>query len=450
MLNIWTKTLDRLENLINKHSFNTWLKPTKFQSYDGKILRIEVPNKFFKSWLMENYHKLILENVRTLSNDITEIEYTITNESDPESHTHNPLKTKEPSSKMAVQLKLKDSFSSANLNPKYTFNKFVVGSCNQFAQAASKAVAEHPSLTYNPLFIYGGSGLGKTHLLHAIGHYILENFDNTNVLYIQSEKFTNELINSIRYDRMDLFRSKYRNIDVLLIDDIQFIAGKERTEEEFFHTFNSLFESHKQIVISSDSSPKEIPTIEERLRSRFEWGLIADIQPPELETKVAILFKNAEINNVDLPNEVAFFIANNIKSNIRELEGSLIKLIAFSSLTGSPINLDMSKQVLKDILNPKENKIGIEDIQKVICKFYEIKLSELKSKTRSRHIAFPRQIAMFLARKLTDKSLTQIGQFFGGKDHTTVMHACEKIEVMLESNFDLRQNVNKIIDMIRR
>jgi chromosomal replication initiator protein len=450
MYNIWIKTLNRLENLINKHSFNTWLRPTKFKFFDGETLKVEVPNKFFKSWLLENYHNLILENLRSITNNATEIEYLISNESDYGDSASFLLNKNETSSKTPVQLNLRDTNSSANLNPKYTFNKFIVGSCNQFAHAASKAVAEHPSLTYNPLFIYGGVGLGKTHLLHAIGHYILKNFDNMNVLYIQSEKFTNELINSIRYDRMDLFRSKYRNIDILLIDDIQFIAGKERTEEEFFHTFNSLFESHKQIVITSDSSPKEIPTIEERLRSRFEWGLIADIQPPELETKVAILFKKAEINNMDLPTDVAFFIANNIKSNIRELEGCLIKLIAFSSLTGTSINLEMSKEVLKDILYPKENIIYIDDIQKTICKFYNIKLSDLKSKTRSRHIAFPRQIGMFLSRKLTEKSLTQIGQSFGGKDHTTVMHACEKIENLIENNFDLRQNVNKIIEMVRK
>ncbi|MGA1843505.1 MAG: chromosomal replication initiator protein DnaA [bacterium] len=449
MENIWTKTLDLLENQINKHSFNTWLSPTRFKLYDGKTLTIEVPNKFFKSWLLENYHKLILENLRSITNGHTEIEYLISNDSTFEVEQETPSAKKESPSKPPVQLTFKDH-AAANLNPKYTFNKFVVGSCNQFAHAASKAVAEHPSLTYNPLFIYGGVGLGKTHLLHGIGHYILDNFKNLNVLYIQSEKFTNELINSIRYDRMDLFRSKYRNIDILLIDDIQFIAGKERTEEEFFHTFNSLFETHKQIVISSDSSPKEIPTIEERLRSRFEWGLIADIQPPELETKVAILFKKAEINNIDLPNDVAFFIANNIKSNIRELEGCLIKLIAFSSLTGSPISLDMSKEVLKDILNPTENIIYVENIQKVICKYYNIKLSELKSKIRSRHISLPRQIAMFLARKLTDKSLIQIGQYFGGKDHTTVMHACEKIEALLETDFELRQNINKQIEMIKR
>jgi len=449
MSNIWIETLDLLENQINKHSFNTWLSPTRFKLYDGKTLTIEVPNKFFKSWLLENYHKLILENLRSITKGHTEIEYLISNDSSFEVEQCAALLRNESSSKGPVQLTLKDH-ASANLNPKYTFNKFVVGSCNQFAQAASKAVAEHPSLTYNPLFIYGGGGLGKTHLLHAVGHYILDNFTNLNVLYIQSEKFTNELINSIRYDRMDLFRSKYRNIDILLIDDIQFIAGKERTEEEFFHTFNSLFETHKQIVISSDSSPKEIPTIEERLRSRFEWGLIADIQQPELETKVAILFKKAEINNIDLPNDVAFFIANNIKSNVRELEGCLIKLIAFSSLTGSPINLDMSKEVLKDILNPAENIIYIENIQKILCKYYNIKFSELKSKTRSRHIALPRQIGMFIARKLTDKSLVQIGQYFGGKDHTTVMHACEKIDALLETDFELRHNINKLIEMIKR
>jgi len=449
MSNIWIKTLDLLENQINKHSFNTWFSPTRFKLYDGKTLTVEVPNKFFKSWLLENYHKLILENLRSITNGHTEIEYLISNDSSFEVEQCTPSLKNESSLKAPVQMTFKDH-SSANLNPKYTFNKFVVGSCNQFAHAASKAVAEHPSLTYNPLFIYGGVGLGKTHLLHAVGHYILDNFTNLNVLYIQSEKFTNELINSIRYDRMDLFRSKYRNIDILLIDDIQFIAGKERTEEEFFHTFNSLFETHKQIVISSDSSPKEIPTIEERLRSRFEWGLIADIQPPELETKVAILFKKAEINNIDLPNDVAFFIANNIKSNIRELEGCLIKLIAFSSLTGYSINLDMSKEVLKDILNPAENVIFIENIQKILCKYFNIKFSELKSKTRSRHIALPRQIGMFIARKLTDKSLVQIGQYFGGKDHTTVMHACEKIEALLETDFELRQNINKLIEMIKR
>ncbi len=317
---------------------------------------------------------------------------------------------------------------STMLNPKYTFDSFVIGNSNRFAHAASLAVAESPAKAYNPLFIYGGVGLGKTHLMHAIGHYILHNNPKSQVVYVSSEKFTNELINSIKDDKNVEFRNKYRNIDILLVDDIQFIAGKERTQEEFFHTFNALYEANKQIIISSDRPPKEIPTLEDRLRSRFEWGLIADIQAPDFETRMAILKKKADVEKLNIPNEVMVYIATKIKSNIRELEGALIRIVAFSSLTNKEISVDLASEALKDIISSKQTRqVTIDIIQEVVANYYNLKIEELKSARRTRNIAFPRQIAMYLSRKLTDMSLPKIGEEFGGRDHTTVIHAYEKI-----------------------
>ncbi len=317
---------------------------------------------------------------------------------------------------------------STMLNPKYTFDSFVIGNSNRFAHAASLAVAESPAKAYNPLFIYGGVGLGKTHLMHAIGHYILNNNPKSQVVYVSSEKFTNELINSIKDDKNVEFRNKYRNIDILLVDDIQFIAGKERTQEEFFHTFNALYEANKQIIISSDRPPKEIPTLEDRLRSRFEWGLIADIQAPDFETRMAILKKKADVEKLNIPNEVMVYIATKIKSNIRELEGALIRIVAFSSLTNKEISVDLASEALKDIISSKQTRqVTIDIIQEVVANYYNLKIEDLKSARRTRNIAFPRQIAMYLSRKLTDMSLPKIGEEFGGRDHTTVIHAYEKI-----------------------
>src|SRR5262249_41854479 len=322
------------------------------------------------------------------------------------------------------------------LNPKYSFETFVVGSCNQFAHAAALAVADSPSKTYNPLYIYGGVGLGKTHLMCAIGHRVKNQNRHLRLAYISAEKFMNELINAIRYDQTMVFRDKYRSIDVLLIDDIQFIAGKERTQEEFFHTFNALYDGQKQIVMTSDCPPREIPTLEERLRSRFEWGLMADIQPPDLETKIAILRKKAEAERVELPQDVAFFISSKIKSNIRELEGSLVRLIAFSSLTGRPIDLEMAKETLKDLLEDRGPGVTVDAIQKLVANYFRIKVPDLKSKNNSRNISFPRQVAMYLCKTMTRQSFPSIGQIFGGKHHSTVIHAIRQVEKRREQGKD--------------
>jgi chromosomal replication initiator protein len=335
------------------------------------------------------------------------------------------------------------------LNPKYTFDSFVIGNSNRFAHAASLAVAEAPAKAYNPLFIYGGVGLGKTHLMHAIGHYILQNNQKSKVVYVSSEKFTNELINSIKDDKNVDFRNKYRNIDVLLIDDIQFIAGKERTQEEFFHTFNALHESNKQIILSSDRPPKEIPTLEDRLRSRFEWGLIADIQAPDFETRMAILKKKADVENLNIPNEVMVYIATKIKSNIRELEGALIRIVAFSSLTNKDVSVELAAEALKDIISSKQSKqVTIDLIQDVVANYFNLKVDDLKSSRRTRNVAFPRQIAMYLSRKLTDMSLPKIGEEFGGRDHTTVIHAYEKISTNLKVDESLQNAVNDLAKRI--
>ncbi len=334
---------------------------------------------------------------------------------------------------------------STMLNPKYTFDSFVIGNSNRFAHAASLAVAESPAKAYNPLFIYGGVGLGKTHLMHAIGHYILHNNPKSQVVYVSSEKFTNELINSIKDDKNVEFRNKYRNIDILLVDDIQFIAGKERTQEEFFHTFNALYEANKQIIISSDRPPKEIPTLEDRLRSRFEWGLIADIQAPDFETRMAILKKKADVEKLNIPNEVMVYIATKIKSNIRELEGALIRIVAFSSLTNKEISVDLASEALKDIISSKQTRqVTIDIIQEVVANYYNLKIEELKSARRTRNIAFPRQIAMYLSRKLTDMSLPKIGEEFGGRDHTTVIHAYEKISNNLKKDESLQNAIKEL------
>jgi chromosomal replication initiator protein len=335
------------------------------------------------------------------------------------------------------------------LNPKYTFQSFVVGSCNQFAHAAAQAVADMPSKTYNPLYVYGGVGLGKTHLMHAIGHLIKSRNSSLRLTYISSEKFMNELINAIRYDKTINFRERYRTIDVLLMDDIQFLAGKERTQEEFFHTFNALYDSQKQIVISSDCAPREIPTLEERLHSRFEWGLIADIQPPDLETKVAILKRKAENEKIDLPDDVALFIASKIKSNIRELEGSLVRLVAYASLKGLKIELSVAQEILKNIIEDDTNGVSIEVIQKAVAQYYDLKISDLKSKNNSRSIAVPRQVAMYLCKTLTKSSLPEIGREFGGKHHTTVLHSINKIGGLYQTDSVFHRLINKLIAEIQ-
>lgn len=347
-------------------------------------------------------------------------------------------------------INLKEGVNTPPLNPKYTFDTFVIGNSNRLAHAAARAVAEAPSKAYNPLFLYGGVGLGKTHLMHAIGHYVLNHNEHSKVVYVSSETFTNELINSIRDDTTVEFRTKYRTIDILLVDDIQFLAGKERTQEEFFHTFNALYEANKQIIISSDRPPKEIPTLEDRLRSRFEWGLLADIQPPDLETRVAILRKKAQLENFIIPDDVLLFIATKIKSNIRELEGALLRVIAYASLHQKEINLDLTMEALKEVLSSDRPKnISIPLIQKIVAQYFNLRIEEFKARRRTRNVAFARQIAMYLSRELTDASLPKIGEEFGGRDHTTVIHAYEKIKEEIETDEELKNTVNEIIKLLQ-
>ncbi|MCG0275092.1 MAG: chromosomal replication initiator protein DnaA [Thermosediminibacteraceae bacterium] len=439
---LWQQVLKVLSSELNNDvSFNTFLKPTKLIGIHDDIAIVEVPNDFLKEILEKRYANLLKDILSSILNRSVSIFFKIDSTVSTE---HAPT--------IDVPEKESRAFSEeiqCNLNSKYTFDTFVVGNSNRFAHAASLAVAQAPAKAYNPFFIYGGVGLGKTHLMHAIGHYILEHNPSCKVVYVSSEKFTNELINSIRDDKNVEFRNKYRNIDVLLIDDIQFIAGKERTQEEFFHTFNALYEANKQIIISSDRPPKEIPTLEERLRSRFEWGLITDIQPPDFETRIAILRKKAMMENLTVPDDVINFIATKIETNIRELEGALIRIVAYSSLTNKPIDLNLAEQVLKDILPPSKPKtVSVMDILQVVGNHFSVKIDDFKSKKRTKEIAYARQVAMYLCRELTDFSLPKIGEEFGGRDHTTVIHACEKIskDIQRDSQFAaLIENLKKKI-----
>jgi chromosomal replication initiator protein len=438
-MELWENLLSCIHKRISDHNFDIWFGPTSLDRHDeaGRKLHVRVPNSHFQYWLTENYGEVIQASLEEVERRDYQVLF-FYDDADQFGKSNGASSVKSP-----------EDLFFCNLNQKYTFDRFVVGTCNQFAHAAAQAVADQPSKAYNPLFIYGGVGLGKTHLMHALGHYIKTKAPHTRLAYLSSERFMNELINSIRYEKMLHFREKYRNIDVLLMDDVQFLAGKERTQEEFFHTFNALYDAQKQIVISSDSAPREIPTLEERLHSRFEWGLIADIQPPDLETKVAILRKKAELENVDLPDDVAFFIAGNIKSNIRELEGSLVRLFAYSSLTGQEINIGLAHRVLRNIAENNAKTLTIEQIQKAVADLYSIKASELRSKNNARRISEPRQIAMFLARRLTKNSLPEIGREFGGKHHTTVMHAIRKIEEACRSDQKINNMINKLTASLR-
>ena len=441
---LWNKALAEIEKKISKPSFETWLKSTTAHSLKGDVLIITVPNEFTKDWLESRYTRLIEQTLYDITGEELKIKCTIPNQQTPEEFD---LK---PSSKPRKHDDEQTEFPQSMLNPKYTFDTFVIGSGNRFAHAASLAVAEAPAKAYNPLFIYGGVGLGKTHLMHAIGHYVLEHNPSAKVVYLSSEKFTNEFINAIRDNRPDDFRNKYRNVDVLLIDDIQFLAGKEQTQEEFFHTFNTLHEESKQIVISSDRPPKEIPTLEDRLRSRFEWGLITDITPPDLETRIAILRKKAKAEGFDIPNEVMLYIANQIDSNIRELEGALIRVVAYSSLINKEINADLAAEALKDIIpSSKPKVITIQDIQRVVGEHFNVKLEDFKAKKRTKSVAFPRQIAMYLSRELTDCSLPKIGEEFGGRDHTTVIHAHEKISALIQTDVQLQKQLKEIMEKLK-
>src|SRR5712672_1821065 len=444
----WMRILDALEKKINRHSYDTWLKPTRYSHSSGGILFVRVPTAEFRH-AGDKYADLIQEAIDNLGLDFNDVKF-VTPEDDPAATTvrHDGGLSATTAAAAAPAQSRFDWDGAAQLNPRYTFDAFVIGSGNQFAHAACQAVAERPSKAYNPLFLYGGVGMGKTHLMQAIGHEVKRRQPHASICYISSEKFTNEMINSLRYDKMISFRDKFRNVDVLLIDDIQFLAQKERTQEEFFHTFNALHESMKQIVIASDRPPKELPEIEDRLRSRFEWGLIADIQPPDLETKVAILQKKAESEHVLLPTDVALFIASNIRSNVRELEGALIRLVAHSSLIGAEITLPYTQQVLKNFIDSQARRVTIESIQKAVAEQFGLRLVEIKAKNNSRSIVYPRQIAMYLSKHLTEASLPEIGRQFGGKHHTTVLHSVDKIEEARKQDKDLNRLINKLTEQL--
>ena len=444
--NLWEQALNIIKGEISEISFNTWIKSCTPISMSDNTLKLSVPNEFTKGILDTRYKDLLIQALKIVTSRRFKIEFYL--ESDLEEEKENEERQKEEkkenTNEVDGSIVVSDEMS-ATLNPKYTFQSFVIGNSNRFAHAASLAVAESPAKAYNPLFIYGGVGLGKTHLMHAIGHYILQENPKAKVVYVSSEKFTNELINAIKDDKNEEFRNKYRKVDVLLIDDIQFIAGKERTQEEFFHTFNALHEENKQIILSSDRPPKEIPTLEDRLRSRFEWGLIADIQAPDFETRMAILKKKADVEGLNVPNEVMVYIATKIKSNIRELEGALIRIIAYSSLTNRDVSVDLASEALKDIISNKESApVTVKTIQESVANYYNLRIDDLKSQRRTRNIAYPRQIAMYLSRKLTDMSLPKIGEEFGGRDHTTVIHAYEKISENLKTDEGLQSMINDI------
>jgi len=460
-LNPWLRILAALEKKINRQSFDTWFKPTRFSRIEGRVLVISVPTREFEH-IGERYNDLILEAIDQLGIEVDEVAFEALEEEAPQRtrevredggfapqtvHTAQRARTQshtQPSP--APQQARFDWDTAAQLNPRYNFDAFVIGSGNQFARAAAEAVAERPSKAYNPLFLYGGVGMGKTHLMHAIGHEVKRRSPQASICYVSSEKFTNEMINSLRYDRMSSFRDKFRSVDVLLIDDIQFLAQKERTQEEFFHTFNALHESMKQIVIASDRPPKELAEIEDRLRNRFEWGLIADIQPPDLETKVAILQKKAESEQVTLPMDIALFIASNIRTNVRELEGALVRLIAWGSLHGVELTLSVAQQCLKQFIDTQVRKVSIEAIQRAVSEQFGMRVTELKQKNNSRAVVVPRQIAMYLTKQLTEASLPEIGRQFGGKHHTTVMHSIAKIDDLRHSDKDLNRIVNALME----
>ena len=437
-MDFWRQILTLVEKQLSRQSFDTWFRPIAYQGFENEILRLKVPTEIFKNCLIENYSELVLGAARKIARTDLRLDIAVEPGSSPASDSPAASKT--------------NPESQAQLSPKYTFDSFVIGSCNQLAHAASLAVAERPSKAYNPLFLYGGVGLGKTHLMHAIGNLIQSKTRSIRLTYMSSENFMNELIYAIRFDKTSPFRQKYRNIDVLLMDDIQFIAGKERTQEEFFHTFNALYDAQKQIVITSDCPPKQIPTLEERLHSRFEWGLIADIQPPDLETKLAILKKKAARDLPDLSDEVAMFIAEGIRSNIRELEGALNRLSARASLDGltvSDINIAYAKDVLSGFTTVDTPTVSSDKILRAVASFFSLKPAQLKAKNNSRPIAVPRQIAMYICKELTNQSLPQIGKDFGGKHHTTVLHSIRKIQSLRKKDPEIASAVTAIVNSLR-
>ena len=433
--NIWDKILEYTKQEIGERAFENWFTRTGLSSITEESLVIEVPSNFFKDWIYDHYRDILDISILKTIGKVIPVKFEV-----KESSTAAAC-----AARKAIAPEKHIQKKPFYLNPRYTFEGFVVGSSNRFAHAATLAIAESPAKAYNPLFIYGGVGLGKTHLMQAACHYISEMHNNLKLFYTTSESFTNELINAIQNRTTPKFREKYRNVDVLLIDDVHFIAGKEATQEEFFHTFNALYDTHKQIVLSSDRPPKTIPGLEERLVSRFEWGLVTDVQPPDLETRIAILKKKAERNSVVLPEDVLYFIAERLKTNIRELEGALIKVVAYSALENTSITLDMVKDVLKDVLFEGEKKISVDLIQKKVANYFDIKTSDMRAKKRHREIVYPRQVAMYLSRELTDLTLPDIGEHFGGRDHSTVIHACEKIRKELKKNQNVKNLLNRLM-----
>ena len=480
---VWTNLLQAVEKRLNHQSFETWFRSIQFEGYDetDHVIHLKAPNQVVKDWVSSNYSDVIDASLKEMNLASYQVDWMVEESSPAETEAISnkekieaaefSLETSAAGSPQGNSSSLMSLLEAAesdglapsatnfvdieplelSLNPKCMFKTFVVGSCNQFAHAAAQAVADAPGKTYNPLYIYGGVGLGKTHLMHAIGHAVKEKNKYLRLSYISAERFMNELINAIRYDKAQTFREKYRSIDVMLMDDIQFMAGKERTQEEFFHTFNALYDKQKQIVISSDCPPREIPTLEERLHSRFEWGLIADMEPPDLETKVAILKRKADLDGVTLPDDVAFFIAGKVKSNIRELEGSLVRLIAISSLRGIPISKMLAQDAIRNIAEDERPAgVTIEQIQRVVSNHYKLRLEELKSKNNSRQISFPRQVAMYLCKRLTKHSFPEIGREFGGKHHTTVIHSVEKIEALVSKDQNFHRVVSDLTDNLCR
>jgi chromosomal replication initiator protein len=438
---IWRQAVVQLDQKIDRHNIETWILPVKPLGMDETYFDIGVPSKFFATWLEEHHADIIKDTLKLIAGREFELRFSIlSSDRPPPEATSDPIPA-------AVARR---STIGTNLNPRYTFKSFVVGGSNKFAHAAARAVAENPAHSYNPLFIYGGVGLGKTHIMQAIGNLVLNSKPELRVCYVSAEKFMNEMIYAIQHGSTIVFRNKYRGMDVLLIDDVQFLAGKESTQEEFFHTFNSLYDAHKQIVLTSDRPPKEIPTLEERLVSRFEWGLVTDIQPPDFETRVAILRKKAEAEGLTIPDEVFHMIAEAVKSNIRELEGSLVKLVAFSSVTGQEITRDLAAEVLKDILLPEARTVTVDDIKRVVAAHFKISSDALVSRKRTSSIAFPRQVAMYLARMLTSASLTDIGMAFGKRDHTTVMHACDKIGEKIRTDPNFQAVTERLADAVRQ
>lgn len=431
---VWPRFTEKIKDSLTAQIYDSWFAPIRPLSLDDGILEIEVPNNFFKDWLVRHYKKMIEETLEQIGGKSLKLEVKI-NASKPQNS--NPVE-RHPGVHLKRTIPL---HKEKNLNPNYSFDLFVVGPSNRFAHAASIAVSQSPAKAYNPLFIYGGVGLGKTHLMHAIGHFVLENHPKMRVLYISSEEFTNQFIDSIQNNTTVRFRNKYRNVDILLIDDIHFLSGKEQTQEEFFHTFNSLYDAHKQVVLSSDRPPKEISNIEERLVSRFEWGLVTDLQTPDIETRIAILRKKASISNIDLSDDLALFLASRIKTNIRRLEGALIKVVSFASLNKTEATVGLAEELIYDILG-EEKVVTIESVQKKVAEHFDLRISDMISKKRPQTIAFPRQVAMYLTRELTNHSLQEIGEAFGGRDHTTVLHAHKTIESHLQKDFKLKKTLS--------